>query len=235
MESLSLIPFYIVCDESASMEYNGGIDAINEALPELHAVIASDPRVDDMFRICVIAFSDDADVLVPPSLVSDIEEMPRVAAGGAGNCGAVFRLLKNQIATDIALYRADGFSVLRPAVLFITDEEPTDDWEQEHQALVDKSTNPLAPNMIVFRIGDDDPGTMGGVGTFPTPNPGPSGGQGARIRTVMVELIDAMTRDVVWPAGLLPQLAIPEDIEGMISLPFDGYDDDPHSPQERGN
>ncbi len=35
-EGERVLPFYIVCDESASMAYNGGINAINKALPELH-------------------------------------------------------------------------------------------------------------------------------------------------------------------------------------------------------
>jgi uncharacterized protein YegL len=36
----NILPFYLVCDESGSMEGIGGIDAINSGLPELHSTIA---------------------------------------------------------------------------------------------------------------------------------------------------------------------------------------------------
>ncbi|SVD90314.1 uncharacterized protein METZ01_LOCUS443168, partial [marine metagenome] len=71
-----VLPFYIVCDESASMDHNGGIDAINAALPELHLSIASNPLVNDKARISLIAFSDDAEVLVPLARACDIDQMP---------------------------------------------------------------------------------------------------------------------------------------------------------------
>ena len=35
----AVLPFYILCDESGSMDANGGIDAINSGLPELHAAM----------------------------------------------------------------------------------------------------------------------------------------------------------------------------------------------------
>ena len=97
-----VLPFYIVCDESASMSSNGGIDAINSALPELHEKIASNPLVNDKARIALIAFSDDAEVLLPLSAAADVEDMPGVMPKGATNYGSAFRLLKTQIATDIA-------------------------------------------------------------------------------------------------------------------------------------
>ena len=133
-----VLPFYIVCDESASMSSNGGIDAINSALPELHEKIASNPLVNDKARIALIAFSDDAEVLLPLSAAADVEDMPGVMPKGATSYGSAFRLLKTQIATDIATFNADGFKVLRPAVFFISDGGPTDsDWQTHHVDLVD--------------------------------------------------------------------------------------------------
>jgi uncharacterized protein YegL len=38
------------------------IDAINEALPELHQEIGSSPVVADKTQFCIIGFSDDAEV-----------------------------------------------------------------------------------------------------------------------------------------------------------------------------
>ena len=89
-----VLPFYIVCDESASMHDNGGIDAINQSLPELHATISADPLVNDKTRIALIAFSSTAEVLVPLAAAADIGEMPGVDAAGATDYGSVFQLLK---------------------------------------------------------------------------------------------------------------------------------------------
>ena len=50
----AVLPFYILCDESGSMDANGGIDAVNRGLPELHATIAGDPLVADKCRIGLI-------------------------------------------------------------------------------------------------------------------------------------------------------------------------------------
>jgi uncharacterized protein YegL len=217
-----ILPFYIVCDESASMEYNGGIDAINEGIPELHSVIASDPLVDDKARICLIAFSDDAQVLLPLSHASDIEEMPGVTAQGATSYGSVFRLLKSQIGTDISLFKADGFKVLRPTVFFMSDGEPTDDWEQDHQALTDKSTNPHAPNIIAFGVDQCNHATIKEVATFAAM----AMESGASAGTALKEVIRGIADSIVASASSsTPTLVIPEDIEGMISLPLDVMDD----------
>ena len=65
----AVLPFYILCDESGSMDANGGIDAINSGLPELHAAIAGDPLVSDKCRIGLLTFSDIAEELLPRHLI----------------------------------------------------------------------------------------------------------------------------------------------------------------------
>lgn len=148
-----ILPFYIVCDESASMANNGGIDAINVGLPELHAAIAGDPLVCDKSRICLIAFSDTAEVLVPLARAADIDQMPAMAEKGATCYGEAFRMLKALIPQDIANLRADGYQVFRPAVFFITGGEPTDsDWRDSHRELTDRASNLFAPNFIAFGV-----------------------------------------------------------------------------------
>jgi len=217
-----ILPFYIVCDESASMEYNGGIDAINEGIPELHFVICSDPLVDDKARICMITFSDDAEVLAPLSHASDIEEMPGVAAAGATSYGSAFRLLKSQIATDIALYRADGYKVHRPAVFFITDGQPTDEWEQDWQALTDKSTNPQAPNIIAFGVDQANEAIIKQVGTFAAF----AMEQGTNAGTALKEVIGGICDSIIESSGQSePQLRVSKDIEGMKWIDLDEMDD----------
>ena len=98
--------------------------------------------------------------------------------------------------------------------------------------VTDKSTNPHAPNIIAFGVDQANQITIKAVATIAAMvmEHGVSAG------TALKEVIGGIANSIVASASSsTPTLVIPEDIEGMISLPFDGYDDDPHSPQERGN
>lgn len=146
-----LLLFYIVCDESGSMGDNGGIAEINAALPELHAAIATDPLVVDKSRLSIIAFSDQAEVILPLCKVTDVVEMPGVREGGATNYGEAFRLLQAAIEYDVESLKSQGYRVLRPCVFFISDGDPTDSWEYHYQALMGHR---YRPHLVAFGVGD---------------------------------------------------------------------------------
>ena len=219
-----VLPFYIVCDESASMDHNGGIDAINAALPELHLSIASNPLVNDKARISLIAFSDDAEVLLPISRAADVEEMPGVMEKGATSYGSAFRLLKTQISQDIATLKADGFIVQRPAVFFISDGEPTDsDWQTYHAELVDKNSNPHAPNIIAFGVDTADADTIRQVATVR----GFISETGINPATALTEIVGSLTDTIVASSSSsTPQLHIPPAPDGVIVIDLDEMDAD---------
>lgn len=214
-----ILPFYILCDESASMAYNGGIDAINEGLPELHAAIAADPLVSDKSRICLISFSDDAEVLVPLARAADIDAMPGMAERGATCYGEAFRMLKAQIPQDIANLRADGYQVFRPAVFFISDGEPTDsDWRGSYQELTDRASNPHAPNIIAFGVDAADPATIAEVGTTAAF----LAQQGINPGNALKEIMRSLTNSIVQSAGSSsPTLVVPPAPDGTIALELD--------------
>ena len=75
-----VLPFYLVCDESASMS-GPPLDAINASLPEIHSEIGANPVVADKTRFCLIGFSDTAQVLLPLSDLSAIFFDPGLAGG----------------------------------------------------------------------------------------------------------------------------------------------------------
>lgn len=157
--------FYIVCDESASMSMNGGIQAINEALPELHATIISDPIVVDKSRLAIIAFSDTAEVILPMSKATDIQDMPGVSENAATSYGAAFRALRDTIQVDVDGLKAQGYRVHRPCAFFITDGEPTDDgmWQAEFQQLLN---HPYRPHLIAFGVDGSRQETLREIGTL---------------------------------------------------------------------
>jgi len=158
----AVLPFYLVCDESASMQFNGGIDTINDSMPELWAAIINDPVVNDIARVGVIAFSDTASVVQPLIRPSDADEIPGVAAQGSTSYAAAFRCLLDAIRTDIPNLKAQG-RVLRPTVFFITDGEPdNEDWRTPFNELM---ADPYHPNMFAFGIEGADRDTIKELGT----------------------------------------------------------------------
>jgi uncharacterized protein YegL len=219
-----VLPFYIVCDESASMAWNGGIEAINDGLPELHASIASDPLVNDKSRIALISFSDEAEVLQPLTLASDIDAMPGVMEKASTCFGAAFRLLKDQIAQDIMMLRADGFQVFRPAVFFISDGQPTDsDWHDSYRELTDRTLNPHAPNIVTFGVDSADADTMRSIATTAAF----IAEQGVNPGNALKEIVRALTNSIVQSSSSsTPTLVIPPAPDGVISLPLDVMDAD---------
>jgi uncharacterized protein YegL len=214
-----ILPFYILCDESASMANNGGIDAINQGLSELHAAIAANPFVSNKARICLISFSDTAEVLVPLARVADIDQMPTMAERGATCYGEAFRMLKALIPQDIANLRADGYQVFRPAVFFISGGEPTDsDWRDSHRELTDLASNPHAPHIGAFGVDAADPATIEEVGTIAS-IVAPTGIDPGH---ALKDYLRALTNFIVQSAGSsTPTLVVPPAPDGTIGVPLD--------------
>ena len=156
MSTTVIYPWYIVCATSESMS-GDPIEAVNNALPELHAEIASNPVISHKTRLCIIAFSDDATVELPLSNLADIEATPILEVKGGTNYAAAFRLLRTQIDADMQMLTASGQRVARPAVFFFTDGGPTDgpgEWEAAYADLINPSFK-WRPNIVGFAVGDE--------------------------------------------------------------------------------
>ena len=125
-EGQLIMPFYILCDVSSSM--SGIMQELNESVERLRRAIITEPVVDDVAQICIISFSDTANVSLPMAQMSETL-LPKLSAGGGTNYGLAFRLLARSIGKDIASLKAQGYKVYRPCAFFLTDGEPSDrDW-----------------------------------------------------------------------------------------------------------
>ena len=214
----AVLPFYILCDESGSMDANGGIDAVNRGLPELHATIAGDPLVSDKCRIGLITFSDIAEELLPLSNLSDVQAMPGCAAKGMTNYGEAFNLLRVVISRDISNMKSQGIQVYRPAVFFITDGEPTDDWEANHRALTDKNVNPQAPHIIAFGVAGANPAVIGKIGT----KAAFIANQGVDPGNALKEILKSLTNTIVnSSSSSSPTLIVQQAPPGKTAVPLD--------------
>lgn len=214
----AVLPFYILCDESGSMDAIGGINAINIGLPELHAAIAGDPLVSDKCRIGLITFSDTAEELLPLSNLSDVQAMPGCAAKGMTNYGEAFNLLRVVISRDIANLKSQGMQVYRPAVFFITDGEPTDDWEANYRALTDRAGNKQAPNIIAFGVYGANASVIGKIGTTAAfiANPGTEPGNALK------EILRSLTNTILnSSSSSTPTLQVQQAPPGTTAVPLD--------------
>jgi uncharacterized protein YegL len=160
-----MFPFYIICDESQSME-GSKLDACNIALPGIHKAIAEDPIVNDKVRIGVISFSDSAEVLLPLSKMTDVVDFPGLVVKGGTNYGSAFTCLKQTIQDDITALKAQNDArINRPIVFFISDGEPTDtNWQTAHAAVADKTWS-YSPHIIAFGVGGAQAETIREVAT----------------------------------------------------------------------
>jgi len=147
------------------MSTNGGIDAMNSFLLELHDMVASDPLLSGHISFGVLAFSDAVEELMPLSNLCDVEAIVGLKARNLANFGEAFRQLRTIITRDVEYLRTRGATVYRPIVLFITDGDSTDEWESDHHLLTDRKINPFAPHIIAFGAAEAQPETIMKIGT----------------------------------------------------------------------
>lgn len=124
------MPFYLVCDVSAAMYHE--MATLHDGAMRLRKAILGHPVLDDVARVCVMTFSDDAKVVVKLTRMSELPEgMPVFSSEDLpkSRYGVAFRRLAKEMAEDYAALRRNGQLVYRPCVYFLTGGEPTDpDW-----------------------------------------------------------------------------------------------------------
>lgn len=211
-----ILPFYIVCDESGSMGANGGIDAINRALPEVHATLAADPLVSDKARIGLIVFSDEAEELMALTRAADVSAFPGVHAKGLTNFGDAFTLLRTVIKRDIADLQQQGYEVYRAAVFFISDGEPTASWQAEYDAM--QNDKGARANIVSFGVDSADVNVMKSIATVACY----MSADGASPAQVLREIMKALTNSIITSTNSpTPMFVAPPAPDGCVAIPLD--------------
>lgn len=167
-DQLKLLPCYLVCDVSASMESNGAMEAANQILPDLVVALENDPIICDKVRFSVIDFSDDATLVLPLCDLLSQQSLPQLRSRGGTSYRAAFDFLRMQIEQDVNQLKGDMYQVHRPAVFFLSDGAPTDQEDEWRNAFAnlthyDKQSGAgfrMYPNIIPFGVAEADPGIM---------------------------------------------------------------------------
>ena len=162
---LSVLPFYIVCDEGSSMT-DDAIAAVNVGIGEVFRAILGDPVLDNKARVGIITFNDQASVLLPLTELSQITQSPGcIRSVNPSSYKNVFHLLKAQIETDVLSLEVEGFRVHRPFVFFITFGKPVvEDWRYSLKQLTDTKFR-FRPNIVSFGVVGADPSVVKEVST----------------------------------------------------------------------
>jgi uncharacterized protein YegL len=163
----TLLPFYTLCDVSASMREGQRIETLNDVIVATCDAAAMHPVVSDRVRLGIISFAGRADVVLPLSDLGLLDDLPKLEARDLTSYAPAFRLLRRTIEQDAAQLVADGFRVFRPAVFFLTDGRPTDtaaEWRDALTAVLDQDF-PHRPNIIAFGFGDANDAILAEIAT----------------------------------------------------------------------
>ncbi|UQE76062.1 VWA domain-containing protein [Gordonia sp. PP30] len=164
-ESLgTVLPFYLVADESGSMDPH--MNGLNTALDDLLGALHEQSFATSKVRLAILGFNNQARVYLPPTDLREVTHLPSLAAEATTEYASAFDLLTAQIPYDVQQLKAQGFSVTRPAVYFLTDGLPTDDgrWQPARERLLSIRER---PNLLAFGMGDADADVVRAVATEP--------------------------------------------------------------------
>jgi uncharacterized protein YegL len=206
------IPIYMVVDTSWSMSEDGKIDAVNAMVPTVVSTCIDKPMVDQAARFSVIAFNNDASVVVPLTTGSKMPATNMEADGGTSYTNA-FRMLRKQLEGDYQHLKSDGFTLYRPCVVFFTDGEPTCDATERAEAFAELTdpSFPRRPNMSVFGVGsgisiDTLKAFVAGKGIAISTREGANAAEalGSMVSKLMQSVVNSTTAGAAGDEGFVP-------------------------------
>jgi uncharacterized protein YegL len=151
-----ILPFYLVCDES--MSSYAGIEALNDSLRGFHAEVKANHPVAKQTMFCLIGFGDSARLVLPPTHMGALTDIPRLKGGltkGQSSCAAALNMLYDLISVSAHVTGATNERLSRPAVFFLAGTTPDSKisrdgpWTAAHQRLTDPS-QPWHPDIVAF-------------------------------------------------------------------------------------
>lgn len=122
------LPVYLVLDTSGSMT-GEPIEAVKNGLSTLLTALRSDPHALETAYLSVITFDTNAKQLVPLTDLASFQE-PSLTAQGTTSLGEALTLVANCIDREVTKSSPEQKGDWKPLVFFMTDGQPTDDWQR---------------------------------------------------------------------------------------------------------
>ena len=167
-DQLQLLPFYLLADQSGSMESD--IEFLTGGLQDLVDEARSNSLAYSKIRLTVIGFGSSVAAHLELADLRKIEQMPvLLATEEYTRYDLAFQDLRVRIEHDIDLIKATNNSALRPAVFFLTDGKPNppdQPWRAALSTLKEESFR-RRPNIVAFGVRDADPDIIREIATRP--------------------------------------------------------------------
>jgi uncharacterized protein YegL len=122
------LPVYLVLDTSGSMT-GEPIEAVKNGLSTLLTALRSDPHALETAYLSVITFDTNAKQVVPLTDLASFQE-PSLTAQGTTSLGEALTLVANCIDREVTKSSPEQKGDWKPLVFFMTDGQPTDDWQR---------------------------------------------------------------------------------------------------------
>jgi len=132
------LPVYLVLDTSGSMT-GEPIEAVKNGLSTLLTALRSDPHALETAFLSVITFDSDAKQVVPLTDLASFQE-PLLTAQGTTSLGEALNLVASCIDREVKKSSPEQKGDWKPLVFFMTDGQPTDDWQRGLGTFKTKST-----------------------------------------------------------------------------------------------
>lgn len=212
-QAARVLPFYFVCDESVSMR-GEPLEAINSGLEALRGELVRTREAAARTRLGIIGFSADAEIRLPLSDLSSLHVLPKLRARGGTRYGPAFDLLRETIEQDIFLIKANGGTVYRPMVFFLSDGRPNDEqWRTAYRQLASPAFE-SRPNFIAFGLGDCNLETIKHIATY-----GAFQADGSMsVASALKEVASSLATSIM---NSREQLVVPQQVPGFTSVPLD--------------
>ena len=167
-DHLQLLPFYLVADQSGSMDSD--IEFLSGGIQGLVDEARSNSLAYSKIRLTVLGFGSSVTAHLELADLREVTRMPVLKADeDYTRYDLVFQDLRVRIERDVDSIKAAGNSSLRPAVFFLTDGKPNppdQPWREALATVRDESFG-RRPNIVAFGIRDADPQILGEIASRP--------------------------------------------------------------------
>ncbi|MGJ0303589.1 VWA domain-containing protein [Aliarcobacter cryaerophilus] len=151
VEEPKSIPVVLLLDTSGSMS-GAPINMLNRSVEAMIAEFKKAETMETFIKLSIITFGSEngVDLHTPLTEVSKIDFQP-LSTHGATPMGTAFKMAKSMI-EDKEIFKGRDY---RPAIVLLSDGEPTDDWEQPLNDFVSNGRSSKCDRMAVA-IGSAD-------------------------------------------------------------------------------
>jgi uncharacterized protein YegL len=208
--------FFLILDCSGSMNVDGKIQALNhaihEAIPHMQTVQEENPFGELLVR--AISFSDGAQwVISQPTPVKDFR-WTDMEADGLTDMGKAFTMVADQLKMPPMPNRA-----LPPALVLISDGQPTDDFASGLKALNETSWGKKTVRVAIAIGGDADHGVLQKF----LGNP--------EMKVLQANNADRLAQLIKWASTVVTQSVVKPDSKPKDATPSGGVVPIPAAPE----